>query len=257
MILCDFEDLNKEQFHLQFFNAIVHGHMNVILEILQHPKLSKQFDISYNNYYCIIASILNAKQVDDCHFDFLKLFTQSPLLKKHANPSLCSCDDIFSGSLGNAIIFTPIETVRFIGKFFHDKVSNLQDLLALAIFNNKKEAFFYLVKERQFIIQKPEVFIKALVNFPHIDSDIVHYVHHCLMLKNNVITPAITLGVQHPQQLITIKKSSHSYKKNFTQSFSKKKLEPKLLGKTLLLNVSQFTRIDSTPSWGSKFRKKF
>jgi hypothetical protein len=173
MILCDFDDLTKEDFHLKFYECIVRGNIELIQEILQHPKLSKQFDISHKNYHCIIASILNSQQTNDCHLDLIKLFTSSPLLKKHANPSLCNRDDVFGGALGNAIIFGNIETVRLVGKYFDESTPNLQDIIGLSIFNSRKEAFFYLLNERKFTLKKPDIILKAMEKFPHIDADIV------------------------------------------------------------------------------------
>lgn len=238
MILCDFYDLDNDEFHLKFFETVVQGNIELITEILEHPKLSKQFDVSFRNHHCIIASILNSQQINDCHLDFLKLFTESSLLKKHANPALCIQDDIFCGSLGNAIIFTPIETVRFIGKFFNDKFSKLQELIGLSIFNNKKEAFFYLVKERQFVIDKPDMILKALVQFPQVDSEIVDYIK-TLVSKNSGDSV------------------SNSVHKS-TQNKSDKNIKNKPINsKSFLLKVSDLKETSSGHYWGSKFRQNF
>lgn len=249
MILCDFDDLNKEEFHLKFFDAVVQGNIEIITEILQHPTLSKQFDISYNHYYCIIASILNSQQVNDCHLEFLKLFTESPLLKKHANPSLCSQEDIFAGALGNAIIFTPIETVRFLGKFFNEKDSKLQDLIALAMFNNKKEAFLYLVEERKFVIQRPEIVAKALVKFPHVDADIVSYIDNLIKTQKT-----IKHSIEDKENSTTSSSTTTSVKKAIMKQSSRnnKKSSP-----TILLNISHFKQTSDTHYWGSRFKQNF
>lgn len=236
MILCDFDDLNSEEFHLKFFNTVVQGNIELIKEILKHPKLGKMFDISYNNYYCIIASIMNSQQVNDCHFELLKLFTESPLLKKHANPALCIQDDIFCGSLGNAIIFTPLETIRFIGKFFNDKFSKLQEIIGLSIFNNKKEAFFYLVKERQFIIDKPDIILKALVKFPQVDSEIVDYIKQ-----------------QHTK---TLHSSSQLESKQSLQPTKTIKSKP-VHSQSVMIQISDEQTGYSKGYWGSRFRQNF
>lgn len=237
MILCDFDDLNNEEFHLKFFDTVVQGNIELVKEILQHPKLGKQFDVSYNNYYCIIASIMNAQQINDCHLDLLKLFIESPLLKKHANPLLCSTEDIFGGPLGNAIIFTPVETVRYLGKFFDQQTSNLQDLIALAIFNSKKEAFFYLVEERHFIIAKTDIVLKALLNFPQVDSEIVDYIkkmNTTKSLPNN---------------------SQTSYN---TQKHSGKNIKNKPVNaQSCMIQISCEQTGYSQHYWGSRFRQNF
>lgn len=237
MILCDFYDLDTDEFHLKLFDTVVQGNIELIVEILKHPQLSKQFDVSYNNHYCIIASILNSQQVNDCHIDFLKLFTQSPLLHKHANPSLCSQEDIFGGALGNAIIFTPIETVRFIGQFFSEKTSNLQELIALSIFNNRKEAFFYLVKERNFVIEKVDSISKALVKFPQVDSEIVDFI------KN--------LKSQSQQNKTTV-----DTKKTKNSNLKSPKNKP-VNSKSFLLKISNLEEKGTKTYWGSKFRQNF
>ena len=171
MILCDFEDLNKEDFHLKFYDAIVYGNYDLVCEILKHPKLSKQFDITHKNYHCIIASILNSQHTNDCHLDFLKLFTQSNLLKKHANPTLCEMNDAFCGPLGNCIVFTPIETIRFMGNLFNDNsIYNLDNLIILSVLNNKKDAFFYLVEERKLPIHNISNLLTILKNFNNKDK---------------------------------------------------------------------------------------
>lgn len=237
MILCDFDDLTNEEFHLKFFDIVVQGNIELVKEILQHPTLGKMFDVSYNNYYCIIASIINAQQINDCHFDFLKLFIESPLLKKHANPSLCSKEDIFGGALGNAIIFTPIETVRYIGKFFNEDTSNLQDLIALSIFNNRKEAFFYLVKDRHFTIEKTDIIMKALVNFPQVDSDIVDYVKKI-----------------HSKKLLPDNSSLESKK---SQPLKKSIKNKPVNSQSFMIQIDHEQTGYSKNYWGSKFRQNF
>lgn len=237
MILCDFDDLNKEDFHLKFFEAVVQGNIEIVTQILEHPKLSKQLDITFKDHHCIIASILNSQQVNDCHLDLLKLFTQSPLLKKHANPALCITSDIFGGALGNAIIFAPIETVRFIGKFFDENTSNLQDLIALSVFNNRKEAFFYLVQERNFPVKKPDLIKKALVKFQHVDQEIVQYISKL----NSELSST------------TDKSETIKNEKNNVSQPKKKPVHPQ----TTLLNISNMHPIASKNYWGSKFRQNF
>lgn len=238
MILCDFYDLDTDEFHLKFFETVVQGNIELITEILEHPKLSKQFDVSFRNYHCIIAAILNSQQINDCHLDFLKLFTESSLLKKHANPALCIQDDIFCGSLGNAVIFTPLETIRFIGKFFNDKFAKLQEVIGLSIFNNRKEAFFYLVKERQFIIDKPDVILKALVKFPQVDPEIVDYIK--------------ALASQSPGNSISTPENKS------TKNKSDKNIKNKPINsKSFLLKVSDLKDTSSGNYWGSKFRQNF
>lgn len=235
MILCDFDDLTNEEFHLKFFDTVVQGNIELVKEILQHPKLGKMFDVSYNNYYCIIASIMNSQQINDCHLDFLKLFIESPLLKKHANPTLCSQDDIFCGPLGNAIIFAGIDTVRYLGKFFDHTNVKLQDLIALAIFNSKKEAFFYLVNEREFIIEKTDIVLKALLNFPQVDSEIVE---HIKKIHSNKSLPTPESNAVKPIQSKTTKKKPIS-----SQSF--------------MLQISSEQTGFPQYYWGSRFRQNF
>lgn len=253
MILCDFDDLNKQDFHLSFFDAVVQGNIEIITEILQHPKLSKQFDIAYNNYYCIIASILNSQQVNDCHLDLLKLFTQSTLLKKHANPLLCSQEDIFSGPLGNAIVFTSIETVRFLGEFFNEKYPKLQELIGLAIFNNKKEAFLYLVEERKFSIKNPDIIAKALVKFPHVDNEIINYVAN--LVKLQVVKDNQTQSNSSEEDNTS---TQNLKQKSLKQKFIKNSLKNnKIISNTILLNISNFKQTSHANYWGSKFKQNF
>lgn len=235
MILCDFDDLNKEDFHLKFFEAVVQGNIEIVKELLQHSKLSKQLDITFRNHHCIIASILNSQQVNDCHLELLQLFTESSLLKKHANPSLCITADIFGGAFGNAIIFTPIETVRFIGKFFNEKTANLQDLIALSALNNRKEAFFYLVEERKFVIQKPDLISKALVKFPHVSEEIVQYISKLLT-----------------QPSVEKEDKNNNKKDNVPTLPSKRKS-----AQSQLLNLSYMKETSPSNYWGSKFRQNF
>lgn len=232
MILCDFDDLNKEEFHLKFYECIVRGNIELVKEILQHPKLSKIFDVSHKNYHCIIASILNAQQTNDCHLEFLQLFTTSPLLKKHANPSLCNRDDVFGGALGNAIIFGNIDTVRLIGKFFDENTPNLQDIIGLSIFNNKKEAFFYLMNDKKFVIKKPDIILKAMEKFPQIDKDIVTFIQQL----NNP-------SVKNEPQPAKMKASSSKSKSSNPDSF--------------MINVAQPLNHHEQHFWGSRFRQNF
>lgn len=233
MILCDFDDLNKEDFHLKFYELIVRGNIELIKEILQHPKLSKNFDISHKNYHCIIASILNAQQTNDCHLELIQLFTSSPLLKKHANPSLCNKDDVFGGSLGNAIIFGNIETVRLIGKYFDENTSNLQDMIGLSIFNNRKEAFFYFINDRKFTIKNPDIILKAMEKFPNIDKDIVNFIKN---LNNNSDNNISNTLAQKNKNTIKNKSSNPD---------------------SFLLNIAQPLDFKEQHFWGSKFRQNF
>jgi len=234
MILCDFDDLNKEDFHLKFYESIVRGNIELIKEILQHPKLSKNFDISHKNYHCIIASILNSQQPNDCHLELLQLFTSSPLLKKHANPSLCNKDDVFGGALGNAIIFGNIETVRLIGKYFDENTPNLQDIIGLSIFNNRKDAFFYLLNDRKFSIKKPDIILKAMDKFPQIDKDIVQFI-------KNLNSPSEN---KNDDKSLQVKNKNTSKNKSSNPD-------------SFLINIAQPLDNDSQNFWGSKFRQNF
>lgn len=291
MILCDFEDLNNEEFHLKFFDNVVQGNIELIKEVLSDSKLSTQFDVSYKNHYCIIASIFNSQQVNDCHLELLKLFTQSPLLKKHANPTLCPKDDIFAGALGNAIIFTPIETVRFIAKFFND-ISNLEDLFNLSIFNSRKEAFFYLVKERQFTIPNVEKIIKTLPQFPDIDEEIKRYIHSlkATSINDNNNTDKKTVTLENKKRDIRpgrkyklhsepssfnnlsfdeqdkylksisydeFHKTSNSKSNTLKEILEEKKIDIRT-GRKFVLNVSNMKQTNiSNHYWGSKFKRNF
>lgn len=237
MILCDFDDLTIDEFHLRFFDNVVQGNIELVKEILQHSKLGKQFDVSYNNYYCILASIMNSQQINDCHMDLLKLFIESNLLKKHANPALCSQDDIFCGPLGNAIIFTEIDTVRYIGKFFDNTNCKLQDLIALAIFNSKKDAFFYLVNERKFVLEKTDILLKALVNFPQVDSEIVDYIKKINSTKSLPSLPETSEIKQALPKKQAKNKPTHS--------------------QSVILQLSSEQVGESYHYWGSRFRQNF